>query len=310
MMSFNGVFTALVTPFTADGARVDVERIDALVQRQAEGGVAGVVPCGTTGEAPTLDEAEHGRVVERVIETARRSGLRVIAGAGSNCTAHAVALHRLAAGLGADAALHVCPYYNKPSQEGLYRHFSAIADAADLPIVLYDIPGRTGVALAFETIQRLAAHPNVVAIKDATGGTGAAMRVLAGTDLAVLSGDDPLTLPMLLLGAHGVVSVLSNVLPGEVAAMCAAAAAGDVPTARAIHAALLPLAVGLLGLDGNPVPVKAALAQMQLDSGAVRLPLAPATAHVRERIAELLAPWREVADRPAAPRPAAATVAT
>jgi 4-hydroxy-tetrahydrodipicolinate synthase len=279
---FSGVFTALVTPFTTDGAAIDFGRLEAAIALQALGRVQGVVPCGTTGESPTLSEDEHRDLVERTIGFARRHGLLVIAGAGSNSTAHAVELHRFAARAGADAALHVCPYYNKPSQEGLYRHFATIADSADLPIVLYNIPGRTAVALTAATIGRLAAHPNIQAIKEATGSLLMASEVLASTDLALLSGDDPLTLPMMSLGGTGVISVLSNLVPGAVADLCRAALSGDLAGARRSHFHLLPLAKALLELDTNPVPVKTALAIAQRDSGALRLPLVrPADTVVR-----------------------------
>jgi 4-hydroxy-tetrahydrodipicolinate synthase len=272
---FTGAYTALITPFTEDGAAVDMPRLAEQVAAQAEGGVTGVVPCGTTGETPTLSDDEQRAVISHVGECARTHGLQVIAGAGSNDTAHAITLHRFAAESGATAALHVCPYYNKPSQEGLYRHFSAIADSCDLPIVLYNVPGRTGVTLSTDTIVRLGSHPNVQAIKDATGGLTQAGEVLTRTDLAVLSGDDPLTLPFMSLGAIGVVSVLSNLLPAEVSGVCRAVAAGDLEEARRLHFEILPLARALLELDGNPVPVKTAMQILARDTGAVRLPLAP-----------------------------------
>jgi 4-hydroxy-tetrahydrodipicolinate synthase len=286
---FTGVYTALVTPFSADGARLELDRLDTAIGRQAEGGVRGVVACGTTGESPTLTEREHTEVVERTVAGARHHGLSAVAGAGSNSTAHAVELHRIAHRLGADAALHVCPYYNKPSQEGLYRHFMTVADACDLPVMLYNIPGRTGVSLSLATIERLAGHPNIQALKEATGAVTLAGQVIARTSLAVLSGDDPLTLPLLALGATGVVSVLSNVAPGRVAALCRAMADGDGVLARRTHYELLPLAEALLALDGNPVPVKAALRRLGHDTGAVRPPLAPPTEATVEALEPLLA---------------------
>ncbi len=284
-----GAYTALVTPFTADGSAVCLERLVENVRLQAAGGVSGVVPCGTTGEAPTLTDQEHRQVVETTIEAARPEGLTVIPGAGSNNTAHAVELHRFAARAGAHAALHVCPYYNKPSQEGLYRHFATIADSAELPIVLYNIPGRTGVALTLDTLERLAAHPNIIAVKDATGGLQLAGEVAMRTDLAVLSGDDPLTLPMASVGATGVISVVSNLVPDRVAALCSAFLADEWLRARALHRELLPLARGLLSLDTNPVPIKAGLALLKLDTGAVRLPLVSADETTRRAIEDLLA---------------------
>ncbi|MHC4992588.1 MAG: 4-hydroxy-tetrahydrodipicolinate synthase, partial [Planctomycetota bacterium] len=286
--ALGGVYTALITPFTDDGDTVDLDRLAKHVHRQAAGGVRGVVPCGTTGEAPTLTDEEFDRVVATVLEAARVMSLQVIVGAGSNSTAHALKLHRHARQLGADAALHVVPYYNKPSQEGLYGHFSAIADACDLPIVLYNIPGRTGVGLTIETITRLARHPNIQAIKEATGSLQMASRILAATDLTVLSGDDPLTLPLLSIGAAGVVSVASNVVPDRVVAMCEAIDAGDLDGARRRHFELLPLADALLSLDTNPVPAKAAMSLLDLDTGVVRPPLAPATPPAVARRHQLL----------------------
>ncbi|MHC5022407.1 MAG: 4-hydroxy-tetrahydrodipicolinate synthase [Planctomycetota bacterium] len=288
MIDLHGAYTALVTPFVADGGAVDLDRLAAHVNRQSLAGVRGVVPCGTTGETPTLAAAEQRAIVETTIEVARPLGLQVVAGAGSNSTAHAIDLHRFAHAAGADAALHVCPYYNKPSQEGLYGHFTAIADSCDLPIVLYNIPGRTGVTMSIETIRRLAAHANIVAIKDATGGLAIAEAAIARTDLAVLSGDDPLTLPLMSIGGRGVVSVLGNVWPDRVAGLCRAMQDGELETARSIHRQILPLAHALLTLDTNPVPVKAAMALLGLDTGAVRLPLVDADESVRKTLASLL----------------------
>lgn len=289
MDELQGVFTALVTPFAApDAAEVDLDRLAANVRQQAAAGVTGVVPCGTTGESPTLSEPEHRAVVEHTIEIARPLGLRVIAGAGSNNTSHAIHLHRFAHAAGADAALHVSPYYNKPSQRGLYEHFSAIADSCSLPVVLYNIPGRTNVAIEIETLELLAQHPNIIAIKEATGSLGNVNHILERTDLIVLSGDDPLTLPMCAVGARGVVSVISNVVPDRVVSLCRAIAEGDWKKAREVHMELLPLARGLLTLDTNPVPVKTALAQVGRDSGLVRLPLAPPGDEAYEQIAQLM----------------------
>ncbi|MCP3905498.1 MAG: 4-hydroxy-tetrahydrodipicolinate synthase [Planctomycetes bacterium] len=288
MIQFRGAYTALITPFTADGGAVDHDRIVAGVNRQADGGIAGVVPCGTTGETPTLSTDEYHRVIEHTIAAARQRGLAVIPGAGSNSTARAVEQHRFVASAGADAALQVTPYYNKPSQEGMYRHFMAIADSCDLPIVLYNIPGRTGVALTVETIIRLAAHPNVQAIKDATGRIDIAPQVVADTDLVVLSGDDPLTLPLALGGGSGVISIASNLVPDRVAMMCRAFLEGDWGTACSLHARLLPLARGLLTLDTNPVPLKIAMARLGWDTGAVRLPLCPPDDSVVRALDDLL----------------------
>jgi 4-hydroxy-tetrahydrodipicolinate synthase len=289
---FQGAFTAIVTPFTTNGERVDFARLAEQVQFQAAGGVAGVVPCGTTGEAPTLSQDEHRRVVEGAIAAARPLGLRVIAGCGSNDTRHAVALQRFAHQAGADASLQVNPYYNRPSQEGLYRHFMAVADSCDLPICLYNIPGRTGVALAPETVERLAVHPNIHAIKEATGSLDSASEIMQrtgrGQNLALLSGDDSLTLPFASVGGLGVVSVVSNIEPCKVASLCAAFNGGRFDDARTLHFDLLPLSRGLLSLDTNPIPVKTAMALLSRDSGAMRLPMCPPTRSVRDAIERML----------------------
>lgn len=289
MIVFRGAYTAIVTPFSADGSAVDLDRLAGNVRRQAAAGIAGVVPCGTTGEAPTLSDAEHRAVVERTIEAAGADGLSVIAGAGSNNTRHAVELHRFAHAAGADAALHVTPYYSKPTQEGMYRHFTAIADSCDLPIVLYNIPGRTAVALTAGTIERLAAHPNIQAVKEATGSLDLASEIVLATDLAVLSGDDTLTLPIGAVGGVGVISVVSNVVPDRVAGLCRAMLDGDWDAARAAHGDLFGLSRGLLTAATNPIPVKTALALLGQDTGALRLPLCPPDEPARRSIADLLA---------------------
>ena len=288
-----GCFTAIVTPFTADGASVDFARLDEQVRFQAAGGVSGIVPCGTTGESPTLSEKEQCQVIERALAAARAARrstpVQVIAGAGSNCTAHAVHMQKFAASVGADASLQVNPYYNKPSQEGLYRHFMTIADSADLPIVLYNIPGRTGVALSPATVERLAAHRNIVAIKEATGSLDSASEILQRCDIALLSGDDSLTLPFASVGGVGVVSVVSNILPGKVQSLCDAFLGQDWTTAQALHRELFALCRGLLSLDTNPIPIKAAMAQLGRDTGALRLPMCAAGAAAQAEIKALLA---------------------
>ena len=287
--SFSGCYTAIVTPFTADGGAVDLRRLEEGIRRQAAGGVSGIVPCGTTGESPTLGEEEHAQVVETAVRVGRAAGLQVVAGAGSNSTAHAVHLQKLAFQLGADAGLQVTPYYNKPSQEGIYRHFMAVADSCDLPVMLYNIPGRAAVAIAPETVERLSRHPNVVAIKEATGSMDSASEIRQRCGITVLSGDDSLTPSFAAVGAAGVVSVVSNLVPGRVAELCRLLAANDFRAALELHMALLPLSKGLLSIDVNPVPVKCALASLGLDSGAVRLPLAAASAAAAGRIRELVA---------------------
>jgi 4-hydroxy-tetrahydrodipicolinate synthase len=288
MLELHGAYTALITPFTEDGQTVDFNRLRRAIDTQSIAGVRGIVPCGTTGETPTLSDDEYRRVIETAIEAASPLELTVIAGAGSNCTAHAIELHRFVQRAGADAALHVSPYYNKPSQEGLFRHFTAIADSCDLPIVLYNIPGRTGVALTLDTIVRLAEHESIIAIKEATGSIDLAGRIVAETPLTVLSGDDPLTLPLATIGARGVISVLGNILPDRVSAMCDALLRDDWREARHINEQILPLARALLTLDTNPVPVKTALKILGRDTGALRLPLCPPARSVEIALAELL----------------------
>ncbi len=289
---FRGAFTAIVTPFSDDASAVDLARLEANIQHQAQPsdgpGVSGIVPCGTTGESPTLRQHEQCEVIERAVEVAKPLGLKVIAGAGANCTDKAIEMHRFAHKAGADASLQVNPYYNKPSQEGLYRHFTAIADSCDLPIMLYNIPGRTGVMITADTLERLAKHPNIQAVKDATGSLEMVGEATARTNLAVLSGDDPLTLPMASIGAVGVVSVVSNLIPGKVAAMCEDILAGRWGAARALHEQILPLARAMLTLDSNPIPIKTALRLLGRDTGALRLPLCEPGEAVVKRIASIL----------------------
>ena len=288
-LRFQGCYTAIVTPFTADGSCVDRARLEENVRLQAAGGVAGIVPCGTTGESPTLSEEEHALVVETAVRVGRPLGLQVVAGAGSNSTVHAVHLQKLALQLGADAGLQVTPYYNQPSQEGIYRHFMAVADSCDLPVMLYNIPGRAGVAIAPETVERLSRHPNVRAIKEATGSMDSASEIRRLCGITVLSGDDSLTPSFAAVGAAGVVSVVGNLVPGRLARLCRLLAGNDFHAALDEHMELLPLSRGLLSLDVNPVPVKCALAALGLDTGAVRLPLAPPSASAAARIRELVA---------------------
>lgn len=283
-----GAWTALITPFTADGSAIDTDRLTANVTAQGVAGMTGVVPCGTTGETPTLTKDEWTTVVSTTVRAAAPAGLRVMAGAGSYDTRTAMEQHRTAADLGVDAALHVCPYYNRPSQDGLRAHFEAIADAADIPVILYDIPGRTGVRLTMETIRHLADHPRIVGIKDATGDLATALRVTTETDLVLLSGDDPATLPLMSIGGGGVISVIGNLVPGRVARLVRLVAAGSLAEARDLHSALLPIARASLGLGPNPVPIKTALSLLGRDSGAVRLPLVPLGEDARASIRALL----------------------
>ena len=273
---FRGTYTALVTPFKND--QVDEEAYTRLIEGQVAAGIDGIVPVGTTGESPTLDHPEHGRVIELAVKVANQRCL-VIAGTGSNSTAEAISLTVEAEKLGADAALLVAPYYNKPTQEGLFRHFSKIAGATRLPVILYNIPARCGVEITVETVARLAKEcSNVVAIKEA-GGTVervSALRAVLPPEFEILSGDDSLTLPFIAAGAVGVISVASNLIPREVSEMVRVALDGQLDTARALHARLYPLFKDLF-IEPNPVPVKHALAlqgRMQAD---VRLPLCEMT---------------------------------
>ena len=281
--ALRGAFTALVTPFAADGA-VDEEALRRLVRWQVLAGIDGLVPCGTTGEAPTLTPAERERVIALTIETvaerASRGRVPVIAGTGTNDTAATIAATRRAAELGADAALVVAPYYNRPDGRMLEAHFRAIADEGDLPIVVYNVPSRTGTNVPADVFLRLAEHPRVVAIKEASGNLEQIARICRDRprDVAVLAGDDAWTLPVLALGGDGVVSVASNEIPGELVGLCAAAAAGDWDGARRIHDRWLPLFFANFVGGPNPVPVKAALALMGLlEADVVRLPLLPLT---------------------------------
>jgi len=289
-MTFHGCYTAIVTPFNANGSHVDLARLEAQIHFQTEGGVTGIVPCGTTGESPTLAEHEHRAVVEKAVEVGRDLNLQVIAGAGSNNTAHAIELHQFAASVGADASLQVNPYYNKPSQEGLYRHFASIADSADLPIVLYNIPGRSGVALAPATVARLAKHPNIAAIKEATGSLDSASEIvsLCGNSLTLLSGDDSMTLPFASVGGRGVVSVVSNILPEKTSALCDAFLSDDWTRARELHFELFSVSKALLSLDTNPIPIKTAMMLLGRDTGVLRLPMCPPGDDVVAKIQELL----------------------
>ena len=267
---FAGLTVALVTPFR-DGA-VDEAALRKLVDYQVEAGSDCVSPVGTTGESPTLSHDEHERVIAVVCEQAR-GRIGVMAGTGSNSTREAIRLTKYAKQAGADAALMVAPYYNKPTQEGFYQHYKAVAEAVDLPIVLYNIPGRTAKNMEPETIARIAELPSVVAIKESTGSMDQASQILASCDLTLLSGDDSLTLPLMALGGSGVVSVVGNIVPKDVKAMIAAFNAGKLADAQKWHRKLFPLCRDLLGLATNPIPIKAAMQLLGRDSGEVRLPL-------------------------------------
>lgn len=286
--SFRGSFTAITTPFTADAAKIDFERLATQIQLQAQGGTTGIVVSGTTGESPTLEHDEYHELVTRSLVFGRQAGLMVIAGAGSNSTAHAVEMQKFAKQAGVDATLSVNPYYNKPTQEGLYRHFMTVADAAEIPVVLYNVPGRSGVALAPATVERLASHPNIKAIKEATGSTDSCGEIaMRCPGLAVLSGDDSMTLPFAAVGAVGVVSVASNVDPRRVANLCSAFLAGKWEEALRIHREVFELCRSLF-VETNPIPVKAAMKLMGLDTGAMRLPMTEATPATIEKLKQVL----------------------
>jgi 4-hydroxy-tetrahydrodipicolinate synthase len=283
---FQGSIVAIVTPFI-NGA-VDEEKLRELVEFQIENGTDAIVPCGTTGESSTLNYVEHDRVIQIVIEQVKKR-VPVIAGTGSNSTHEAIEITRHAKEMGADGALLVTPYYNKPSQEGLYLHYKAVADAVALPQVLYNVPGRTAVNLLPETVARLAVHPNIVAIKEATGSLQQASEVLdlCGDNITVLSGDDFITLPMMACGAKGVISVTANIMPKEVAALVDAFNAGNMVEAKRLHLYLLKISNAMF-IETNPVPVKTGVALMGKCSDEVRLPLAPLAAANRAKLTAIM----------------------
>ncbi|MCM0080800.1 4-hydroxy-tetrahydrodipicolinate synthase [Geomonas sp. Red32] len=272
---FKGSIVAIVTPFT--NGEVDEQKLRQLVDFQIDNGTDAIVPCGTTGEASTLDYDEHDRVIEIVVDQVNKR-VPVIAGTGSNSTREAIEMTQHAKELGADGALLVTPYYNKPSQEGLYRHYMAVADAVELPQILYNVPGRTGVNLLPETVARLCKHKNIVAIKEATGSLQQASEVLdlCGDNITVLSGDDFITLPMMACGAKGVISVTANIMPKEVSSLVDAFFAGNMEEAKRLHLHLLKISNAMF-IESNPVPVKTALSLMGKISAEVRMPLAPLT---------------------------------
>jgi 4-hydroxy-tetrahydrodipicolinate synthase len=277
---FSGALTAMITPFREQ--KLDESRLREQIEFQIKGGIDGLVPVGTTGESPTLSVQEHARVIELTVQLA--SGrVPVVAGVGANSTTEALELHSIAKKVGATGALSVNPYYNKPSQEGLYRHFMLLADRVDLPIVLYNIPGRTGVTMSAATVARLRKHPRIVGIKEATGSTDMTLEISTLCDITILSGDDSMTLPLMSLGARGVISVLSNVMPSQVKQLVRLAQAGNYPEAATLNRRLFPLIKGLF-LDGNPVGIKCAMKFAGLDTGELRLPLWEASDATRQII--------------------------
>ncbi len=269
---FAGLSVAITTPFT-DGA-VDYDKLVEQVEFQIAAGTCCLVPVGTTGESPTLSHEEHDRVISCVVQAAAGK-IRVMAGTGSNSTAEALRLTKWAAREGADAALVVAPYYNKPTQKGMYEHFKALAEAVDIPICVYNIPGRTGKNIEPETICRLAELPGIGMVKEATGLMDQASQIIGNTDLTVLSGDDSITLPLMAIGGRGVISVVGNIVPGDMLSMCKAFDAGDFKTALSMHQKLFPLCRDMLGLSTNPIPIKAAMRMLGRDSGELRMPMTP-----------------------------------
>jgi len=284
---FTGTYTALVTPFS--GGQVDEDALHRLIRRQIQAGVDGIVPVGTTGESPTVDYEEHIRIIELSVKFAAGK-VDVIAGTGGNSTKEAIYLTQEAEKVGADASLQVAPYYNKPTQEGLFQQSRAIARATKLPVILYSIPGRCGVEIGLDTTARLAREcRNLVGIKEAGGNPDRVshLRTALGPKFTILSGDDSLTLPFMAVGAQGVISVASNVIPREVTRMVEAFASGNTAAALKLHAKFYPLFKDLF-IETNPIPVKAALAMMGLVAEEYRLPLVPLSAANREKLAKTL----------------------
>ncbi len=283
---FKGSIVAIVTPFN-NGA-VDYEKLRELVEFQISGGTDAIVPCGTTGEASTLDYEEHMDVVKTVIDQVKKR-VPVIAGTGSNSTAEAIELSQKAKEAGADGVLLVTPYYNKPTQEGLVRHYTAVADAVAIPQILYNVPGRTGVNMLPDTVARLAPHKNIVAIKEATGSLQQASEILAlcGDKIDVLSGDDFITFPMMACGAKGVISVLANIMPKAVGDLTDAFFAGNLEKARQLHLHTLKIGNAMF-IESNPIPVKTALGLMGKCSDEVRLPLCEMGAANKEKLAAIM----------------------
>jgi 4-hydroxy-tetrahydrodipicolinate synthase len=284
--SFEGSIVAMVTPFR-DG-KVDEPKIRELVEFHVKNGTDAIVPCGTTGESPTLSHAEHKRVVEVTIEAAA-GRIPVIAGTGSNSTAEAIDLTQHAKKAGADGVLMVCPYYNKPTQAGLIAHYKAVAAAVDIPIIMYNIPGRTGVNMLTETVAALADLPNIVGMKEASGSLEQMTEVISvcGDRLTVVSGDDTLTLPLMAVGGKGVISVVANIVPKETAEMTRAALNGDWKRAKEIHLRLFPL-VKAMFYETNPIPVKTAMQMLGRLNGELRLPLCPMSQANRDKLQKAL----------------------
>jgi 4-hydroxy-tetrahydrodipicolinate synthase len=283
---FSGAFTAVVTPFK-DG-HVDEDGLRRLIRFGIDGGVSGIVPCGTTGESPTLSHEEHNRVIELTVKEVAGQ-VKVIAGTGSNSTEEALALTEHAKSVGADACLMVSPYYNKPTQEGLFMHFKTVAEAVDIPIVLYNIQGRTGVNIENNTVARLSRIPNIVAVKEASGSILQMSEVirLCEPDFDVLSGDDQMTFPLMALGGKGVISVVTNIIPDKMSLLVKHMNKGDIAAARAIHFEIYELCQAMF-LETNPIPVKTALGMMGMIRNEFRLPLCHMSQANEEKLKKVL----------------------
>jgi 4-hydroxy-tetrahydrodipicolinate synthase len=284
---FEGSFVALVTPFKDDES-LDETKLKELIEFQIDGGIHGIVPCGTTGESPSLSEEEHDRVIELTVETVN-GRVPIIAGTGSNSTMRTLRATEHAKAAGADAALIVTPYYNKPNQQGLYAHYMKIADSVDIPIIIYNVPPRCGTDILSDTVAQLAEHPNIVGLKEATGELKRSSELVSmcPDDFVVLSGDDINTLPILSVGGKGVISVVANVNPGDIAETCNAFKAGNIELARKLHYKTMQLAVDLF-IETNPIPAKTALMLMGKLNGQLRLPLAPLTPANQETLRQTL----------------------
>lgn len=282
---FSGLSTAIVTPFK--NGNVDYNRLQEHIEFQIAAGTTAVVPVGTTGESPTLSFEEHEKVLRAVVEAANGK-TKVVAGAGANSTAEALHLTQFVKKLGADAALIVAPYYNKPTQEGIYQHYKTLTTAVDIPICVYNIPGRCARNIEPDTICRLAQFPNIGLVKEATGSMDQASSIIARTDLTVLSGDDSLTLPLLSLGARGVISVVGNIVPQDMIALCRAFDKGDMAAARQLHYKTFDLCRDMLSLSTNPIPIKSAMKILGRDSGELRLPMTPLTDGEEEQLRKTL----------------------
>ena len=285
---FAGLSVAIVTPFKND--KIDYEIFQKQIEFQISAGTTALVPVGTTVESPTLSFEEHESVIRAAVEIAAKR-IKIIAGTGANCTQEAVELTQFAKKAGADAALVVAPYYNKPTQEGFYQHYKVLAESVAFPICIYNIPGRCAKNIEPETIIRLAAFPNIGIVKEATGSMDQTSAIIANTDLTVLSGDDSLTLPLMMLGARGVISVVGNIIPKDMIELCKAVDRGDWETARKMHYKTFALCRDMLSLSTNPIPLKSAMQMLGRDTGELRLPMTPPTEAEKTKLRATLAAY-------------------